>query len=60
MRTYGAYQAMVEEALPRLLAGLGEIPGRLLSAMDYSLTAGGKRLRPVLLLAACEMAGGSA
>ena len=60
MRTYAAYQAMVEEALPRLLAGLGEIPGRLLSAMDYSLTAGGKRLRPVLLLAACEMAGGSA
>ena len=26
--------------------------------MLYSLTAGGKRLRPVLLLAACEMAGG--
>ncbi len=26
--------------------------------MKYSLTAGGKRLRPVLLLAACEFAGG--
>ena len=60
MRTYGAYQAMVEEALPVQLAGLGEIPERLMSAMAYSLTAGGKRLRPVLLLAACEMAGGAA
>ena len=28
--------------------------------MEYSLTAGGKRLRPVLLLAFCEMAGGKA
>jgi geranylgeranyl diphosphate synthase type II len=27
--------------------------------MKYSLTAGGKRLRPVLLLAACEFAGGN-
>ena len=60
MRTYGAYQAMVEDALLRQLDSLGEIPGRLRSAMAYSLTAGGKRLRPVLLLAACETAGGSA
>ena len=30
----------------------------LYEAMKYSLTAGGKRLRPVLLLAACEFAGG--
>ena len=60
MRTYGAYQAMVEDALLAQLDGLGEIPGRLRSAMAYSLTAGGKRLRPVLLLAACETAGGSA
>lgn len=28
--------------------------------MRYSLLAGGKRLRPVMLLAACEMAGGEA
>ena len=60
MRTYGAYQAMVEDALLAQLDGLGEIPGRLRSAMAYSLTAGGKRLRPVLLLAACETARGSA
>lgn len=33
--------------------------GALTEAVEYSLMAGGKRLRPVMLLAACEMAGGS-
>ena len=60
MRDYAAYQARVEQALPDMLRSLGEIPARLLEAMDYSLEAGGKRLRPVMLLAACEMAGGDA
>lgn len=60
MRTYAAYQAMVEDALTAALRALGDIPQRLLAAMEYSLTAGGKRLRPVLLLAACELAGGDA
>ena len=32
----------------------------LLEAMRYSLLAGGKRIRPVLLLAFCEMSGGKA
>ena len=59
MRTYGEYLTVVEEALPAQLASLGEIPDTLRQAMAYSLEAGGKRLRPVLLLAACEMAGGS-
>ncbi len=60
MRTYEDYRAMVEAALPAQLTGLGEIPPRLLAPMRYSLCAGGKRLRPVLLLAACEAAGGTA
>ena len=60
MRSYADYQAMVEAALPEQLASLGAIPEPLREAMAYSLEAGGKRLRPVLLLAACEMAGGSA
>ncbi len=60
MRTYAAYQALVEDALTASLRALGEIPEKLLAAMEYSLTAGGKRLRPVLLLAACEAAGGDA
>jgi geranylgeranyl diphosphate synthase type II len=60
MRTYEAYRAMVEEALSNQLRSLGEIPEELFAAMDYSLSAGGKRLRPALLLAACETAGGDA
>ncbi len=35
-----------------------DCPSRLQSSMSYSLMAGGKRLRPVLLLLACEAAGG--
>ena len=59
MRTYDEYRACVENALGPTLESLGEIPDRLLEAMKYSLEAGGKRLRPVILLAACEMAGGT-
>ena len=58
MKTYDEYRAGVEHALGPMLESLGEIPDRLLEAMKYSLEAGGKRLRPVMLLAACEMAGG--
>jgi len=37
-----------------------ELPEKsLYSAMRYSLMAGGKRLRPVLSLAVCDMLGGS-
>ena len=60
MRTYEEYRVLVEHALGPMLESLGEIPDRLLEAMRYSLLAGGKRLRPVMLLAACEMAGGEA
>ncbi|MBQ3706253.1 MAG: polyprenyl synthetase family protein [Clostridia bacterium] len=59
MRSREEYRRMAEEALEPQLRSLGNIPDRLLEAMLYSLTAGGKRLRPVMLLAACEMAGGS-
>ena len=58
MKTYNEYQECVERALGPVLESLGDIPDRLLEAMEYSLKAGGKRLRPVMLLAACEMAGG--
>nr|WP_225323004.1 farnesyl diphosphate synthase [Synechococcus sp. RSCCF101] len=48
----------VEAALD---ASLGpERPEGLREAMRYSLLAGGKRLRPILCLAACELAGGEA
>ena len=59
MRSYEAYQRAVTEALETALEDLGPIPEKLREAMAYSLRAGGKRLRPVLLLAACELAGGA-
>ena len=58
-QSYEEYLKLVEENLLPMLSGLGSIPERLKNAMCYSLEAGGKRIRPVLLLAACEMAGGS-
>ena len=58
MKKYEEYLRLVEHALGPMLESLGEIPEQLLKAMKYSLEAGGKRLRPVMLLAACEMAGG--
>lgn len=60
IRTYEEYQQQAEHALVPLLNSLGTIPEPLRGAMVYSLEAGGKRLRPVMLLAACEMAGGQA
>lgn len=59
MRRYSEYQEIVNLALEPQLRSIGGIPDRLLDAMLYSLMAGGKRLRPVLLLAACDMAGGA-
>ena len=58
MRTFKEYRQMTEEALIPMLSSLGDIPSPLWEAMSYSLEAGGKRVRPALLLAACETAGG--
>lgn len=57
---------LVEQALDNALPVRNEewpvegAPKPLTEAMRYSLLAGGKRLRPVLTLAACEAAGGAA
>src|SRR5438128_10202553 len=51
-------RALVEEALRKtLLLGDG-CPPALLEAMQYSLLAAGKRLRPLLVLSAAEACGG--
>lgn len=47
-------ETALDQSLPR---SQGPAP-RLLEAMRYSLLAGGKRLRPILALAACEAVGG--
>ena len=55
-----AYQIMIEAALEDALPPREDCPHVLWEAMSYSLTAGGKRLRPVLVLMACEACGGEA
>ncbi len=47
----------IEEALPMELEAGGTLDPTLAESMAYSLMAGGKRLRPVLLMAAADAAG---
>ena len=49
----------VEEGIERLLPGASEPSARLHAAMRYSIQAGGKRLRPVLVLSATRLFGPS-
>jgi len=51
-------RAMVEAALERALADRDGVPARLGEAMRYAVFSGGKRVRPILALAACEAAPG--
>lgn len=54
LKTYLAEHAtQVEAALDRSLPVV--YPAKIYEAMRYSLMAGGKRLRPILCLATCEM-----
>ncbi len=50
--------ALVEAALDRWLPPADAAPARLHEAMRYSLEAGGKRLRPALVLDGCACVGG--
>lgn len=49
--------ALVEAALDKSLPAA--YPETIYESMRYSLLAGGKRLRPILCLATCELAGGT-
>jgi len=51
-------QQRVEAALDRYLPAPGAYPPTLSEAMRYSVFAGGKRVRPILLLAAAGAVGG--
>lgn len=53
-----AGRAAIDQALIALLPATPECPPPLAAAMAYSISAGGKRLRPILCLAACEAVGG--
>jgi len=59
------FKAYLNQARERVESALDtsmgpERPESLREAMRYSLLAGGKRLRPILCLAACELVGGDA
>ena len=51
-------QKIVDEALQRYLSDEDGVPHDLHNAMRYSVFAGGKRIRPILCLAALEACGG--
>lgn len=56
--TFEDYRKMVEEHLMDFIPEVDHKSIILYESMKYSLTAGGKRIRPVLLLAACDFCGG--
>lgn len=51
------YRALVEDNLLDFLPEMDQHNESLKESMEYSLTTGGKRIRPILLLAAAEFAG---
>lgn len=57
--TWHLTQARIEHALREALPTSDACPETLREAMEYSLLAGGKRLRPVLVLMASQACGGS-
>ena len=58
-RSYAEYKEIVNAHLMDFIPNIDNKSLSLYESMKYSLLAGGKRLRPVLLLASCEFAGGS-
>ncbi len=59
-RNIEEYISMTEGRLPELFPSEKLPQGTVIKAAGYSLEAGGKRIRPVLTLAFCEMCGGRA
>ena len=53
------YTKLIEDSLAELLPATDERYGNLREAMNYSLSAGGKRIRPALVLGFCEACGGN-
>lgn len=60
LKAYLARQLIqVDQALDQSLPAADSLPVELHEAMRYSVFAGGKRIRPILMMAACEAVGGS-
>ena len=58
MLSFDEYRSIINSHLTDILPDLPGEASLLKEAMAYSLEVGGKRLRPALLLAACDFAGG--
>ena len=57
--TVNEYREMIDTALAEYFSAFDTLPqARLAEAMRYSLLAGGKRIRPMLVLEFCRIAGG--
>ncbi len=52
-------KAQIDRALEGFMPPAGSYPSRLVDAMRYSLFAGGKRIRPILVLSSAKVAGGN-
>lgn len=57
-RYFDECRSLVDASLETLFSGKNFQPPRLYEAMRYSLFAGGKRIRPILCIAASEACGG--
>ena len=55
---FGKWTETVNNALEKYIISRDTPESSIYKAMKYSLSAGGKRLRPVLALSVCEMLGG--
>ena len=58
MHSYDEYKAIIEQHLLDYIPKIDIKARTLFDSMKYSVMSGGKRLRPVMLLAACEFSGG--
>ena len=58
-KTLDEYCEKINHALLRLTENKPELQKIVCEAMEYSLSAGGKRIRPVLMLEFCKMCGGN-
>lgn len=58
MLKYDEYKDIINERLTDFFPDIQPFAATIEKSMEYSLKVGGKRLRPVLLLAACDFAGG--
>lgn len=56
--TYNDYKNLFEEHLTDFIPDVDQKSISLYESMKYSIAAGGKRIRPVLLMAACDFCGG--